>query len=164
MKIKDFIKEKKKIKTINEIRSLGYDDEQAKVLFDATKIYPRIIDFADPSYNVNQIEEVLTFFKHEDAFSIARFYSLEPSKRILMTEAYNKFSNLGPNLSIRTFRLVYDVACLYDETVLKMVIEKSITDKPDYDFLNTIRYAMDQDVSLYDLNYFSNLKKENKTK
>lgn len=164
MEIKNKIKNKILTTKINKIKNMGYDDNQAKVLYEAILIYPRIIDFVDPSYNVSQINEVLTFFKHEDPSSIIYLCNLEPSKRIIMIEAYNKFYSLRDNKNVGTFRLGYQIALEYDEVILKKVIEKLITDNPDYEFLNLIRNAMEQNVSLYDLKPFSSLKNERKSK
>lgn len=160
MDIKGNIKNKIISTKLNKIKKMGYDDEQAKALYDAMLVYPHIIDFVDKSYNVSQINEVLAFFKHEDLSSIMYLNNLEPSKRILMIEAYNKFYSLRDNKNIGTFRLCYQIALEYDEAILRKVLEKLITDKPDYELLNLIRNAMDQNVSLYDLKAFSSLKEE----
>lgn len=153
-----------KNKNINKIKDSGYDDEQVNAIKEAMRFYPHLIDFVDPSYSISQINEVLEFFKHEDSSSIAYIFELEPSKRILMVQAYNKFANLDPKANLRTFRLVYDVAQEYDDAVLKIMIEKAITNNPDYEFLNTIKNAMDQNINLYDLKYFEELQLKNKEK
>ena len=145
---------------LNKIKKKGYTDEQVKVMYEAMLSYPHIIDFIDLSYSPEEIKEVLTFFKYEDAPSVAHLFNLGPLKRILMVEAYNKFVNLNPKINNEIFRLCYDVALSYDEAVLKKVIEKAITDKPDYEFLNTIKNAMQNNVNLHDLSYF----KESKNK
>ncbi len=158
------IKEILKNKVINKIKAKGYDDAQASAIKEAINFYPRLIDFVDPSYSVSQINDVLEFFKLEDGSSIAYIFNLEPVKRILMVQAYNKFASLNPNGGNRTFKLIYDIACEYNEAILKRVIEKAIADSPDYAFLNTVRTAMEENKSLYDLELFEDLKKETKTK
>lgn len=155
--LKEILKDTHDNKMINKIKEMGYDGEQADAIYKATSLYSRIIDFVDPSFSVSEINDVLEFFKYEDASSINYIVNLEPSKRILMVKAYNLFINLNPKGNFRTFRLVYDVALQYDVSVLKVVIEKLVTNTPDYEFLNTVKKAMDQNANLYDLKYFEGL-------
>lgn len=143
---------------------VGYKEEQANAILKVISIYPKAINYMTTDLNEEQINEIGEFFKYEDAPSISYIASLEPEKRIMMVEAYNKFVKLKENSFTSTFRLVYDVACEYDAEVLKLVIDKLICKAPDYAFLNIVRNAMESNGSLLDLDYFKDLLKSDMKK
>lgn len=145
----------------NNLLKVGYKEEQANAILKVISIYPKSINYMTTDLSAEQIDQIGEFFKYEDAPSIMHIANLEPKKRIMMVEAYNKFTKLKENNYTRTFRLVYDVACEYDVHVLKTIIDKSICETPDYEFLNMVRNTMESNQSLLDLDCFKDLTKEN---
>ena len=139
----------------NKLIKAGFNKEVAEEIVELTKKYPPVVDFVDTSYSLDDIKELSKFFDSEDAPLISFVYDLEPEKRILIIKAYNSNSFA---LNPRTWKLILTIASKYDANILRITLDNVVKETPNYEFINLIRTAIDQNINLDNLNYFKDRK------
>lgn len=153
--IKDIFKNK----IILKIEKLGYTEKQANIIYEKYQF----INFMDTSYSESDLTKIVSFLNTCDPLTISYIGNLKPEKRILMVDVYNSLL-VTNKINNQIFRLIYDIACSYDEKVLSVAINKIYKDKVDYTFIGVLKKVREENLSLYDLNDFKDLNSKKKIK
>lgn len=145
----------------NKLIKEGYSSDVAQEIVTLVNKYPKAIDFVDDTYSVDDIKEIYKFFDSQDAPLIYFVSNLDNDKKLLIVKAYNR-RNTHLSNSPKTWKLITKIAKEYDADILKVVLDQIVSDTPNYDFMNLVITALDQNVNLNDLDFFKNGKSRTK--
>lgn len=135
------------------LANLGYNTLDIDRIISVIDDNTALAYFTDRLLDKKQINECIEFLNYEDIPLKYHAINLPFENRMVIIKLFNKLRGKDVILkhsSIRLFRLIYNIACDYDERVLNHILDNILLSEINYEFLNELNEAYKNRENLYE--------------